>query len=138
LGQRAHDNSPIHDISKLRPHQLVASTDRRVRARLTTAQLAGVHNAKDWPMLRRTLLAWGNQGFNLVSAAQDLHIHRNTLVLRLSRVAALTGRDLHDRLTALGVYLACLADLLDDDAAPPGQRLRRERATPTSRPRTSS
>lgn len=133
LGPRAHGNSAIHHISQLRPHQLVASTDRRVRFRTTAAQLVGVHSAKDWPTLRQTLIAWGDQGFNLVSAAQELHIHRNTLVLRLARVATLTGRDLHDRRTALGLYLAGLADLLDEESPSPSQRSRRDRPAHSSR-----
>jgi carbohydrate diacid regulator len=43
-----------------------------------------------------------------------LHIHRNTLIHRLNKVARLTGRPTRDHRAALALYLACLADQLDD------------------------
>jgi carbohydrate diacid regulator len=60
------------------------------------------------------LVAWCESGFNLVRAAAGLHLHRNTLVYRLNKIAQLTGRPVRDHPAALALYLACLADQLDD------------------------
>ncbi|OLT27730.1 hypothetical protein BJF79_42375 [Actinomadura sp. CNU-125] len=43
--------------------------------------------------LRRTLRAYFDHGRHAARAARELNVHRNTLVYRLGRVAALTGRD---------------------------------------------
>ncbi|WP_406311257.1 helix-turn-helix domain-containing protein [Streptosporangium sp. NBC_01639] len=48
----------------------------------------------DHPYLIDTLRAFVDRGHNRRRAAQDLHIHRNTLDYRLHRVTALTGLDL--------------------------------------------
>jgi carbohydrate diacid regulator len=69
----------------------------------------------DWRALRQSLIAWCETGFNLVHAATALHIHRNTLVYRLNKIAQLTGRSPRDHRAALALYLACLADQLYDD-----------------------
>jgi carbohydrate diacid regulator len=59
------------------------------------------------------MVAWCETGFNLVRAAAALHIHRNTLVYRLGRIAQLTGKPVRDHRAALALYLACLADQID-------------------------
>ena len=59
------------------------------------------------------MFAWCETGFNLVHAAAALHIHRNTLVYRLNKIAKLTGRPVRDHPATLALYLACLADQLD-------------------------
>ncbi|MFF7655802.1 PucR family transcriptional regulator [Streptomyces sp. NPDC007983] len=66
----------------------------------------------DWPVLRETVVAWCENGFNLVRASAALHIHRNTLVYRMNKIEHISGRSLRDR-GALSLYLACLADQLD-------------------------
>jgi len=60
-------------------------------------------------------IAWCESGFNLVHAASDLHLHRNTLIYRLNKIARLTGRAVKDYRGALALYLACLADQLGDE-----------------------
>jgi carbohydrate diacid regulator len=47
----------------------------------------------DFPVLRETLLAWCECGFNLVTTAKRLSIHRNTVIYRLDKVSRLTARD---------------------------------------------
>jgi carbohydrate diacid regulator len=69
----------------------------------------------DWPALRDTVIAWCENGFNLVRAADALQVHRNTLVYRLKRISRLTGRPAGDHRTTLALYLACLAGQLDEN-----------------------
>ncbi len=71
---------------------------------------ANLRQQSDWLALRQTVIAWCESGFNLVQAAAALHIHRNTLVYRLNKVAKLTGRPLRDHRATLALYLACLTD----------------------------
>ena len=71
-------------------------------------------------MLRETILTWCEEGFNLVRGAKALHVHRNTLVLRLARIQRLTGRDLNDRRAAISAYVACLADELESTPSKSG------------------
>ena len=49
-----------------------------------------------------------------MAAASALHVHRNTLVYRINKVERLTGRPLREHRGTLELYLACLADQLDD------------------------
>lgn len=64
-------------------------------------------------MLRSTIIAWCESGFNLVRTSAALHIHRNTVVYRMSKIEQLTGRPLRDHRTTMALYLACVADQLD-------------------------
>ena len=113
LGPRGHLAGPVFTIGTLRIPQLLATSERRVRTSMIGVELSAAHKSDDWPMLRETILAWCEEGFNLVRGAKALHIHRNTLVLRLARIERLTGRDLSDRRAAISAYIACLADELE-------------------------
>jgi carbohydrate diacid regulator len=62
----------------------------------------------DFPALRETLVAWCECGFNLVTTAQRLAIHRNTVIYRLDKVSRLTARDARAPAVAIALYLACL------------------------------
>jgi carbohydrate diacid regulator len=103
----------ITPIDDMRIHQLIA-TAGRPRARLVEALTADLRTQADWHALRATLVAWCETGFNLVRTAAALHIHRNTLVYRLNKITQLTGRSTRDHRATLALYLACLADQLDD------------------------
>lgn len=59
-------------------------------------------------MLRQTIVAWCESGFNLVTTAQRLAIHRNTVIYRLDKISRLTARDVREPETAIAQYLACL------------------------------
>ncbi|WP_308289723.1 helix-turn-helix domain-containing protein [Streptomyces muensis] len=63
-------------------------------------------------MLRETLIAWAEGGFQLVRTAERLAVHRNTLLYRLAKIEELSGRGLREPRTAMAMYLACLADAL--------------------------
>jgi carbohydrate diacid regulator len=106
------EGSRIHSIDSLRIHQLLAAAGHRPRARLVESLTAGLRDQPDWPVLRQTLLCWCESGFNLVQASAALHIHRNTLVYRLGKIARLTGQERDHRAT-LALYFACLADQVD-------------------------
>lgn len=56
--------------------------------------------------LIRTLHGFFNANGNLAKAAQDLDVHRNTLVYRLERISELTGLDLDDPDNRLILQLA--------------------------------
>lgn len=90
------------DVDEYLPELLMASAPRLAR-RLTenTVQRLDGH-----PELAETLAAYlGNQLDNSRTAAQ-LCVHRNTLLHRLHRIAALTGRDLRDPRDIAVLYLA--------------------------------
>jgi carbohydrate diacid regulator len=59
-------------------------------------------------MLRETLVAWCECGFNLVMTAQRLAIHRNTVIYRLDKISRLTARDAREPEVAIAIYLACV------------------------------
>ncbi|HKT01047.1 MAG TPA: sugar diacid recognition domain-containing protein [Rugosimonospora sp.] len=117
LGERLAgpgDSEPrLSSIDSLRIHQLLAAAGQRPRTRLAQALTTELRAQPDWRVLRETVLAWCEHGFNLVHAAAALHIHRNTLVYRLNKVAQLTGRSGRDHRATLALYLACLTDQID-------------------------
>jgi carbohydrate diacid regulator len=113
LGAPDDGRPAVSSIDGLRIHQLLAAAGHRPRARLVDALTANLRRQAEWPALRQTMIAWCESGFNLVQAAAALHVHRNTLVYRLNKVAKLTGRPLRDHRGTLALYLGCLADQLD-------------------------
>jgi carbohydrate diacid regulator len=120
LGTRMEGSPAVHLIADLRVHQVLAAVGQPARSRLVDLTAAALRAEPDWPLLRDTITAWCESGFNLVRASAALHIHRNTIVYRMSKIEQLTGRPLRDHRTTMALYLACLADQLDgeDGAAP--------------------
>ncbi|MEU9794070.1 sugar diacid recognition domain-containing protein [Streptomyces sparsogenes] len=116
LGGRVAPELPVHLVSDLRAHQLLAATGRPARDRLLALTAADLREQPDWPVLRDTVVAWCENGFNLVRASAALRIHRNTLVYRMNKIEQISGRPLRDHRATLALYLAALADQLD---APP-------------------
>ena len=114
LAGRGDPAPRIDAIDSLRIHQLLAAVGQRPRTRLVQALAADLRSQSDWPVLRQTLIAWCESGFNLVRASAALHIHRNTLVYRLHKIAQLTGVPARDYRTTLALYLACLTDQIHD------------------------
>ena len=82
------------------------------RNRLVQAMLAPLLADRDWPMLRSTLIAWGDNAFNTTRAAHQLHVHRNTLIYRLDRIAKLLNRKLDEPGLAVALYVTCVIDEL--------------------------
>ncbi len=64
------------------------------------------HDARKQSDLIRTLEGFFNSNGNLAKAAENLDVHRNTLVYRLERIADLTGLDLDDADNRLILHLA--------------------------------
>jgi carbohydrate diacid regulator len=114
LSSRLVGQSPVNAIDDLWTYQLLIAVAHRARTRFVDALLAALHDQPDWPVLRQTIIAWCETGFSLVRAAAVLHIHRNTLVYRLDKIAQLQGASMHDHRATLDLYLACLASQLDD------------------------
>lgn len=113
LGSRLNGWPSVNTIGDIRIHQLLAGVGQRSRSRFVEVVAAPLHGHKDWPILRQTMIAWCENGFNLIHAAAALHVHRNTLVYRLNKIAQLTGAPVRDHRATLALYLACLADQLD-------------------------
>jgi carbohydrate diacid regulator len=114
LGARVAADSPVHVIGDLRAQQLLAAVGHHTRTRLVGLITGRLRAQRDWPVLRETIVAWCENGFNLVRASEALHIHRNTLVYRMEKIEQISGRTLRDHRTTLALYLACLADQLGD------------------------
>ncbi|MEV6034121.1 sugar diacid recognition domain-containing protein [Nonomuraea sp. NPDC052116] len=113
LGPRVRPGSPVHAIDELRVHQVLAAAPATARLRLAEVFTAELRARPEWPALRQTIIAFCENGFNLVQAASALNIHRNTLLYRLDKIAALTGHGGDDQVARLGMYLACVADQVD-------------------------
>lgn len=111
-GPRLEPDGRVFVVTDLRVPQLVASVVRQERARYAAAVLAGLREREDWPVLRETLIAWAEGGFQLVRTAERLGVHRNTLLYRLTKIEELSGRGVREPRTAMAMYLACLADAL--------------------------
>ncbi|MER6125098.1 helix-turn-helix domain-containing protein [Streptomyces sp. NPDC001795] len=107
-------------ITELRAHQVLAEAGRPARNRLLERTAADLRVQPDWPVLRDTIIAWCESGFNLVRASAALHIHRNTVVYRMNKIEQITGRPLREHRTTLALYLACLADQLGGGPATGG------------------
>ncbi|MFI5795835.1 CdaR family transcriptional regulator [Streptomyces sp. NPDC051677] len=112
LGGRPPDGCSVHLIADLRVHQVLAAVSQSARTRLLDLTVAGLRAQPDWPVLRDTITAWCENGFNLVRASAALHIHRNTVVYRMNKIEQVTGRPLRDHRATMALYLACLADRL--------------------------
>jgi len=113
LGARVARNTPVHAIGDFRVHQVLAAVGHRTRAHLVDIVVGSLRAQPDWPVLRHTLIAWCENGFNLVRTSAALHIHRNTLIYRLDKIQQVSGRDPREHRRSLAMYLACLADQLD-------------------------
>ena len=92
-GDLAHPGAPATRFSEHR------------RADPLHAVAAGaVSRENDFGALKQTLVAWCECGFNLVTTAQRLAIHR------LDKISRLTARDVREPQVAIAAYLACLID----------------------------
>ncbi|MCM3554105.1 hypothetical protein EEW87_004770 [Janibacter melonis] len=60
--------------------------------------------------LQRTVRSWLAHDLDVARCAADLHVHRNTLRLRLSRVETITGLDVRRVPSLLQLYLGPLLD----------------------------
>src|SRR6266568_691845 len=104
LGARVAKDLPVHTIGDLRIHQVLAAVGHRTRAHLVDLVVGPLRAQPDWPVLRRTIVAWCEHGFNLVRASAALYIHRNTLVYRLGKIEDVGGRSLRDHRASMAVH----------------------------------
>ncbi|WP_198655159.1 CdaR family transcriptional regulator [Streptomyces geranii] len=118
LGPRVTGGPRVHLIADLRVHQVLAAVNQPARRRLVDLTAANLRAQPDWPVLRDTITAWCESGFNLVRTSAALHIHRNTVVYRMNKIEQLTGRPLREHRTTMALYLACLTDELGEGATP--------------------
>ena len=68
--------------------------------------MAAFRQQNDWEELRQTFLTWCENNFSLVSAARELHIHRNTLNYRLEKIRRIGNVELRNYRDTLKLYLA--------------------------------
>ena len=114
LGKRLASDRHVFQASEFRVQDLLLTASYSSRERFLQALLHPLKNEADWEDLRRTILAWCESGYNLVSASRNMHIHKNTLLYRLSKIERISGQSLReDYRHAFAVYLACLLDELD-------------------------
>ena len=100
----------VTEISHIRVRQLLDSASTAARTRFMRSQLELLSRENDFGALKQTLVAWCECGFNLVTTAQRLAIHRNTVIYRLDKISRLTARDVREPQVAIAAYLACLID----------------------------
>jgi carbohydrate diacid regulator len=111
-GPIAHPNTTIHEIEHVRLHQAVSVVPIDSRRRLTDGLLGPLLVERDWEILRATLIAWGDSAFNISRAADHLHVHRNTLIYRLDKIARILARPLDEPGLAVALYVTCVIDEL--------------------------
>jgi carbohydrate diacid regulator len=118
IGPVLDPDARVFAVADLQVPQLVAAAVGQERSEFAASVLGGLRDRADWPALRETLIAWSEGGFNLLRAAERLHVHRNTLLYRLGKIEQLSARQMREPTQAIAMYLAALADLLD---SPPGK-----------------
>lgn len=112
VGPSAQPGVRIHPIDEVRLHQALAVVPIDSRLRLTEGLLGPLLADRDWDALRDTLIAWGDSAFNATRAAERLHVHRNTLIYRLEKVARTLERSLTEPGLATALYVTCVLDRL--------------------------
>lgn len=86
------------------------AVDAQTRSRLALV----VEPLDDQPVLTETYDAFARHNYALNPTADALHIHRNTVTYRLSRIAELTGYDPQNHTEAITLTAARVARLLQD------------------------
>ncbi|MGV9797199.1 CdaR family transcriptional regulator [Mycobacterium sp. NPDC003449] len=122
LGSIAQGRKTIHRIEQFRLQQALSVVPIDSRTRLTHGLLGPLLGDRDWPVLRATLIAWGDSAFNVSKAAQGMHVHRNTLIYRLDKIARCLGRSLDESGLAVALYVTCMMDQLGRGDRPTGLR----------------
>jgi carbohydrate diacid regulator len=112
LGPIAHPQARIHRIEEVRLPQALSVVPIDSRVRLTEGLLGPLLDDREWATLRETLIAWGDSAFSTTKAADRLHVHRNTLIYRLDKIARILERSLDEPGLAVALYVTCVIDLL--------------------------
>ncbi|WP_243858565.1 CdaR family transcriptional regulator [Mycobacterium sp. DL440] len=117
LGPVANPGERIHQIDQVRLQQALSVVPIDSRTRLTEGLLGPLLHDREWATLRQTLIAWGDCAFNTTRAATHLHVHRNTLIYRLDKIARIIGRPLDETGLAVALYVTCVMDELGRHSA---------------------
>jgi carbohydrate diacid regulator len=120
VGPIAHPGRAIHQIEHVRLQQALSVVPIDSRARLVEGLLAPLLADREWTTLRATLIAWGDSAFNITKAADCLHVHRNTLIYRLDKIARVLQRPLDETGLAVALYVTCVIDELGRRSAADG------------------
>jgi carbohydrate diacid regulator len=112
LGPIVHPGTKIHQIEDVRLQQALSVVPIDSRTRLVEGLLAPLLPERDWTALRATLIAWGDSAFNITRAADRVHVHRNTLIYRLDKIARVLQRSLDEPGLAVALYVTCVIDEL--------------------------
>lgn len=114
LGRTLVPARAIHSADDFQIRALLTGVGHRQRQQYGDGFLADLRSQRNWPELRRTIVAWVEHGLRLTNAARALSIHRNTLLYRLGRISEVSGTSIRVPRHAVAVYLACLLEELDD------------------------
>lgn len=112
LGPSVRPGMKIHHIEEMRLHQALSVVPIDSRVRLVDGLLSPLLGDREWTTLRATLIAWGDSAFNITRAADRLHVHRNTLIYRLDKIARNLRRSLDEPGLAVALYVTCVIDEL--------------------------
>lgn len=110
LGKKFCRRPGVYDIATYRLEDIVTTIDAPVRTRYIRSVTGAFRSDPDWEQVRETIRGWCESSFSLIETSKRLHIHRNTLIYRLDRIARLTGLNLRDFRTCLNLYLAIVMD----------------------------
>ena len=119
LGVLLQPGRRIFHAQEFRLRQILLNVEARAGAAYQESLLGALRAERNWPEVRNTLVAWCENGFRLIDTANALHIHRNTLVYRLTKIGELGGLDAREPQTALALYVACLLEEMGDTGHPP-------------------
>jgi carbohydrate diacid regulator len=117
LGPIAHPATIIHEIEQVRLQQVLSVVPIDSRTRLVEGLLGPLTVDREWKALRATLIVWGDSAFNITRAAHHLHVHRNTLIYRLDKIARILQRPLDEPGLAVALYVTCVVDELGQASA---------------------
>ena len=105
-----HPELTVHEIEHVRLQQALSVVPIDSRTHLTEGLLGPLLADREWTTLRATPIAWGDCGSNVTKAAGHLHVHRNTLIYRLDKVARILARSLDEPGLAVALYVTCVID----------------------------
>lgn len=120
IGRRMLPAVRVHDARDFRVWDLLMGVAPRQRHDFRRATLGALAAQRGWPDLRRTIITLVEHGFRLAETADALHVHRNTLLYRLTRISSVVGADARAPRVAIALYLACLLEEIDQADSPEG------------------
>jgi len=108
LAQRLHMNT-VYKFNSLGIHEFLTRLEESPAQRRFCDRIIGPlvqYDKEHRSSMVETIVAYFNHHANVSQTADDLFIHRNTLLYRLERIQELTGQDLNQSDTRLALQLA--------------------------------